>query len=180
MSEDDDKKQNWLDDFADEIVVTEDNKDKNADNTPAPVDPDLDELGRDKDDLEEDFKFARNAIKEIMKTSEKVLDHASDVAIETGHPRAIEVYSNMAKSMTDMAKTILDNNKVKSSVKKDVAHRTKSGIQQPSLDPSTGNTTNQTIFVGSTKEILDMIEAEEQSRAESPKTIDGDVVEVEA
>jgi len=96
--------------------------------------------------LEIDYEYTRQKIKSILDSSAEVLETAADVAIESGDPRAIEVYANIAKSMTEMAKSVMDNNKILANIERD-----KTEIKRE----STGN--SNTVFIGSANDLMKML-----------------------
>lgn len=130
---------------------------------------------QDEKNTESDYEYTRKKLKHLMDTSDLVLEHAADVATETGEPRAIEVYATLVKNMSDIAKGVMENSKLKSAIDKDRG-QIKHG---PIMDNAGGITqNNQTIFVGSTRELLNAIKAEQAEKANA-KNDDDDVIEAE-
>ena len=93
-------------------------------------------------DTETDVQFARDTLKDLINKSTDALEHLSVIAQETEHPRAFEVLSNMIKSTGDLTTELIDVQKKR----KDITQE-KGAVEQ------SGNTTNNAIFVGSTKEL---------------------------
>lgn len=125
------------------------NFDKDSDNNL----PSTDVLGaesKDAENLEKDYEYAKAKLKQILETSEEVMLTAAEVAIETGEPRAIEVYGTLVKNLSEISKSVLESNKTKSSVKKDNADikDMKAGNKKQPV------TTNNAIFIGTIKDIL--------------------------
>ena len=112
---------------------------------------------------DDDYNYTRDKLKGIIEQSEDVLECAADIAKETGEPRSIEVYSQLAKTMGDLARSVMENSKTKSAVDKD-----RGFVKNPNQLPEGSNVTqnNQTIFVGTTKELAEMMRKAEQSEAE--------------
>lgn len=112
--------------------------------------------------VDEDHEYTRTKLKEIIEQSEEVLEYAADIAKETGEPRSIEVYAGLAKTLGDLAKSVMDNNKIKSAIDKELkAQKNALGLPIGDGDQPTSITqNNQTIFVGTTKELHDMINAD--------------------
>ena len=96
-------------------------------------------------DTETDVEFVRDTLKDLVNKSSEALDHLSIIAQETEHPRAYEVLSNMIKQTGDLTKELLDVQKKR----KDITQEKSSANNQ--------STTNNAIFVGSTKELQQML-----------------------
>tara|TARA_A100001011_G_scaffold397770_1_gene499870 strand:+ start:2312 stop:2725 length:414 start_codon:yes stop_codon:yes gene_type:complete len=95
-------------------------------------------------DTETDVEFVRDNLKNLISKSSEALDHLSMIAQETEHPRAFEVLSNMIKQTGDLTTELLD-----------VQKKRKDITQEKNSSEST--TTNNAIFVGSTKELQKML-----------------------
>jgi len=96
-------------------------------------------------DTETDVEFVRDTLKDLVNKSSEALDHLSIIAQETEHPRAYEVLSNMIKQTGDLTTELLDVQKKR----KDITQEKSSANNQ--------STTNNAIFVGSTKELQQML-----------------------
>ena len=96
-------------------------------------------------DTETDVEFVRETLKDLVNKSSEALDHLSIIAQETEHPRAYEVLSNMIKQTGDLTTELLDVQKKR----KDITQEKSSANNQ--------STTNNAIFVGSTKELQQML-----------------------
>lgn len=96
-------------------------------------------------DTETDVEFVRETLKDLVNKSSEALDHLSIIAQETEHPRAYEVLSNMIKQTGDLTTELLDVQKKR----KDITQEKNSTNNQ--------STTNNAIFVGSTKELQQML-----------------------
>lgn len=92
---------------------------------------------------EEDFSFARNNIKDLIKKGDVAIDNLLQVASASEHPRAYEVAAGLIKTMADLNKDLLDIHKKKNEL--------------------TGETTSQktvidkAVFVGSTSDLVKLI-----------------------
>ena len=80
-----------------------------------------------------------------MNKSSEALDHLSIIAQETEHPRAYEVLSNMIKQTGDLTTELLD------------VQKKRKDITQEKSSTNNQSTTNNAIFVGSTKELQQML-----------------------
>lgn len=98
--------------------------------------------------VEKDFDKIRDNLHEIIRQGTESLYHAIEVAKQSEHPRAFEVVGNLMKQLSDINVQILDVHKKKQTIieKKDE----ESG-------GATKNVTNNSIFVGTTNELLNMI-----------------------
>lgn len=93
---------------------------------------------------EDDFKFARDNIKELVKKGNVAVDNILAVAAATDHPRAYEVAANMIKQLGDMNKDLLALQKTRRELSPQVAQ------------PTTVNV-DKAVFVGSTAELIKQI-----------------------
>tara|TARA_A100001011_G_scaffold174678_1_gene183346 strand:+ start:3304 stop:3714 length:411 start_codon:yes stop_codon:yes gene_type:complete len=100
-------------------------------------------------DTETDVEFVRDNLKNLISKSSEALEHLSVIAQETEHPRAFEVLSNMIKQTGDLTTELLDVQKKR----KDITQEKNQG--------ESGRTTNNAIFVGSTKELQQMLKKAE-------------------
>ena len=123
------------------------------------------ELEKEKQKAEEkekqaegDYDYATREIKELMEIAKDVVSNAADVANETGEARQIEAFSQLLKVTGDMAEKILTASKTKSEIEKNrLTTKTNSGIAG-----SITNNTNNTVFVGSSKDLLKQLKLEEK------------------
>jgi hypothetical protein len=94
-------------------------------------------------DTEEDYVYSRDKIKELISKAEEAIDNMMALASETEHPRAFEVLAGMFKTTTDMMDQLITLQKKRKEL-------TQSEEQK---QVSSGSTTNNAIFVGSTTEL---------------------------
>ena len=100
-------------------------------------------------DTETDVEFVRDNLKNLISKSSEALEHLSVIAQETEHPRAVEVLSNMIKQTGDLTTELLD------------VQKKRKDITQEKNQVESGRTTNNAIFVGSTKELQQMLKKAE-------------------
>lgn len=100
-------------------------------------------------DIEVDFAFARENLKNLIKKGTSAIDSILFVARESEHPRAFEVASNFLKNLSDMNKDLLELQKAK----KDVQRQNSRNINDP------GITVQKAVFIGSTNELNKLIKA---------------------
>jgi hypothetical protein len=94
-------------------------------------------------DIDSDFEFARNNIRELAEKGKVAVDNILQVASATDHPRAYEVAANLLKSMADINKDLIELQKKK----RDLTPQK----EQPQI------TVDKAVFVGSTSDLIKQI-----------------------
>jgi hypothetical protein len=94
-------------------------------------------------DIDSDFEFARNNIRELAEKGKIAVDNILQVASATDHPRAYEVAANLLKSMADINKDLIELQKKK----RDLMPQK----EQPQI------TVDKAVFVGSTSDLIKQI-----------------------
>jgi len=97
-------------------------------------------------DLTGDFNSARSNISSLIDTGMTALDGILKVATESDSPRAYEVLSNMIKTLSEMNKDLMD------------IHEKMSNTESKKI--TVKNTTNNSIYVGSTSDLQNLINRE--------------------
>lgn len=99
--------------------------------------------------IESDTEFARRNIRELIIKGHNAIDSILNIADQSEHPRAFEVAANFIKNISDLNKDLLEIQKRR----KDLIVNTNTNT------PSHENTMNinQAVFVGSTNDILKLI-----------------------
>lgn len=100
--------------------------------------------------VDAEFEYARANIINILQTSDKVLESTAELVIESEHPRMIEVYSGLIKNLADINKSLFDIREKKMKIKGE-------GVDATPTPGKQTNVTNNTIFVGSTDELINAI-----------------------
>ena len=108
--------------------------------------------------VDRDFEEIRSNLKEVIDRRNEAIDGILQVASETESPRAYEVAAQMIKTVADANKDLLDIHKKLKDVKQEKT--------------TVHNTTNQSLFVGSTKE-LQMFLKEQKKMMEAKNAEDG-------
>ena len=93
--------------------------------------------------VDNDFKYARENLYNIIERGSDALNTLVDVANQSQHPRAFEVVGQLVKTLSDTNKDLLELQKKVKVIKKDIP-------DQPQ------NVTNA-LFVGNTSELEKMI-----------------------
>lgn len=94
-------------------------------------------------EIDSDFDFARNNIRELAEKGKIAVDNILQVASATDHPRAYEVAANLLKSMADINKDLIELQKKK----RDLMPQK----EQPTI------TVDKAVFVGSTADLIKQI-----------------------
>ena len=92
-------------------------------------------------DLEEDYLKSRETYHNLIKKGTDALDHILEVAKQSDESRAFEVVGQILKATSDVNKELLDMQK------------TRLEIKDIEVNSGPKNVTNNTLFVGSTKEL---------------------------
>ena len=108
--------------------------------------------------LDIDFSVARGNVKELISNGMEALDGIMKVATASDSPRAYEVAALLLKTISDMNKDLI------------VLHEKTESIQKEKIT----NITNNSIYVGSTTDLQNLINKE---RAQRKDMIDGDQAE---
>lgn len=112
---------------------------------------DVKSIKRQKKDLvRQDFNEARKNMKELISTGFDAIDGMMKVATASDSPRAYEVVSILLKTMTEMNTGLVELHE-------------KANKAEPEITKQIKNTTNNSIFVGSTKDLQNIIN---QSRSQ--------------
>lgn len=93
--------------------------------------------------LEVDFQQVRRNLKHLASTGEEAIEGILKVAQEGDSPRAYEVAATMLKTVSEINRDLME-----------VHHKMKM-IEKPSVVEK--NTTNNSIYVGSTSDLQDLI-----------------------
>lgn len=98
-------------------------------------------------DITDDYSYSREKYKGILDKGEEALDGMMQLAIESEHPRAYEVLSNMLKNMADVTDKLMELQKKKQSLVTD----NNGNEKQPQ------SMTQNNVFLGSTSDLQRMI-----------------------
>lgn len=102
-------------------------------------------------DLETDAKYVRQNLYDIIEKTFGAADELRAVADQSQHPRAYEVYATMIKTLMDANKDLLD------------MHEKKKKLDVPDEEKPQSKTVNNNLFVGSTSELLKMMNQDNES-----------------
>jgi len=94
--------------------------------------------------VDADLKYVRENLYDLISSGSTAIDQMMSIADQSQHPRAYEVLSNMIRQMVETNKDLLD------------MHEKKNKISTKKEEQS--STVNNNLFVGSTKDILELIQ----------------------
>jgi hypothetical protein len=97
-------------------------------------------------DQEDDYQLARSMMRKLIYKGEDALDDAVELAKNSEHPRAYEVAGQMIKTMSDVAKDLLNLQKQA----KDLSRKEEEEVKQI-------GTQNNIVFAGSTQDLIKML-----------------------
>jgi len=100
-------------------------------------------------DTEDDVEYSREKIKNLIDQSSEAIEQLMALASESEHPRAFEVLSNMIKDTSQMTQDLVKLQKIR----KDITQE---------KEKSKGDTTNNSIFVGSTTELQKFLRSDRE------------------
>jgi len=112
--------------------------------------PPLSEEGLAKD-LTHDYETARKNLRELVEAGKNALDGVIAVAQEGDSPRAYEVVAQMIKTLSETNRDLLDS------------HEKIKGIRKTENNITNNHTTNNAIYVGSTRDLQDIINSARSS-----------------
>jgi hypothetical protein len=101
------------------------------------------EIKKEEKNLDKDFEYAKDNIKLLISNGTDAIEEILKVAKAGDSPRAYEVVSQLLKTVADMNKDLLDLHQKAKAVRKETVN--------------VKNTTNNSIYVGSTSELQDLI-----------------------
>lgn len=105
-------------------------------------------------DLEKDYKKTRQNFKDLINKGTEAIDGILMVASEGQSPRAYEVASQLIKTVSDANKDLID------------LHLKMKQIQENENGSRGPSTVNNSIFVGSTKELQELLKAKKKKQLE--------------
>ena len=112
-------------------------------------------------DLGADYREVRKNLKDLINTGQDAIDGILSVATDSDLPRAYEVAGQMIKTVAEMNKDLIEMHNKMKTIKKE--------------ETNLNHTTNNSIYVGSTSDLQDLIN---QSRS-AKKAFTNDIIDVE-
>ena len=103
------------------------------------------DLSNKPEEIQKDYEYTRANLYSLIEKGQESLNGILELAGESASPRAYEVAGQIIKSVADTTDKLIDlQKKVKE-------------VEEDSPKKSTGNVTNNALFVGSTSELSKMI-----------------------
>jgi len=115
-------------------------------------------------DLKKDYLTVRKNLREILMSGSDALDGVLTVAKESDSPRAYEVAAQLIKAVSDVNKDLLE------------VHKKIKEIEGESESKKATSITNNSIFVGSTRELQALLK---NKAKETKEIVDTQIVEAE-
>lgn len=113
----------------------------------------------DSESFQKDYELVRSNLKDLIGNGNAALESALKVATESDSPRAYEVVAILLKTMADLNNNVLDVHKK---------------AKDTTAAPATKiNQTNNSVFVGSTKDLQNLLNKE---RSTEKDVVDAEVV----
>ncbi len=107
--------------------------------------PPVKEVKVDMEDVDKDFQKARENLKELVNLGFIAIDGVMKVASEGDSPRAYEVVAQMIKAVAETNKDLIE------------LHQRMKTVKEEKYDQKTVNNTTNAIFLGSTKDLQELI-----------------------
>jgi len=115
-------------------------------------------IARNTDHFDDDYLYTRDELKNLVAEGREAIDEFKEICMETGEPRAFEVLGQLIKNTASIAEAVMVNAKNKSSINKEMGIIKKfDGSIDEDGNKTTNNINNQTIFVGTTKDLQKII-----------------------
>lgn len=102
-------------------------------------------------EAETDINYVRSMMYDTIATTKEAIDEILDIAKQSQHPRAFEVVGGLLNTMREANKDLVN------------LHKTKRELRQEDK-PDDTNIVNNNLFVGSTKDLLEMIKGKNGDR----------------
>lgn len=112
------------------------------------------ETSSNKDHIE-DYEFTRKTQRELYRLGFSSLSELAELARETSDVKYFQVLSMLLKSMNDVSSSVVESAKTNSEVE---LNKSKLGIQKENIINGSISQTNQTIFIGNSKDLDDFLE----------------------
>lgn len=103
----------------------------------------------DTQEIEYDISVVRGNYHDIIESGKEMLNRAQEIAEQSEHPRALEVFSGLLKNLADINSQLLD------------VHVKKKEILEVKSEPQVNQVTNNTaVFVGTMTDLIKKIKDE--------------------
>ena len=120
-------------------------------NIPASIEPR--DITPPDDAPDDDYEFAREAIRHAMTKGQTAMDELLAIALESGHPRAYEVLAMIMKEVVGSGRELLETKKTDHQIKFIAARKN-----------TPDQITQQNLFVGTTADLGRMLEEAKKAK----------------
>lgn len=120
------------------------------------------------DHADDDFEEARETIDELLEQGLDALKEFRQIASQSQHPRAFEVFSTMLKTMQDLSVAKLDAAEKRRKAK----GMDKKGASEGNENVGGNKTVNNTVFIGSTAALAKYLDENPQITDQSTQSDD--------
>lgn len=110
------------------------------------------------DNYDSDYEFARQTHYDLIRKGTDALDDMLEVARESEHPRAYEVYSKLLKDISDINNGLMDLNKKQKELTKE--------------EEAAKKVTNNNLFIGSTTDLQRLLLGKPLEKDVTPEVVD--------
>lgn len=110
--------------------------------------------GEEAQDQIEDYMLARNTFRNLIRQGSTAIDDMKELAGQTESPRAYEVFATLMKTVSETTKDLFELQKKNKELKM---------IGKQNAAPESSITVEKAVFVGTTKDLLTKIKAEENN-----------------
>lgn len=125
-------------------------------------------------DAKTDYVYARNMTYTLLDLTGSALAGALVVAQETEHPRAFGVFNELASTMRELTKDLIQLQKTFKEVTKD-----RDEMTPPVVTKTVNNTQNNFMGAGSTTDLLDMLDQARREKELADGVVVGDAIDDE-
>lgn len=101
---------------------------------------------------EEDFDLARRTLRNLIEKTDDALDEVLELAKNDEKARSYEVAQQMVKTLADVSKDLIE------------IHNKKKELYRDSEVEQSGQTTNNNVFVGSTDELMQLLQGKREAK----------------
>ena len=122
------------------------------------------------EEFDKDYEYTRKKLKALADVAEEAIDNFKEIAKETAQPSAYRVLGELIAANREVIKAVIDTAKTKADIDDTTGGRVFEHERAKTI------TNNTTVFVGTTRDVIKKVMAEEEAR----KTIEGTAVVVDA
>lgn len=139
-------------------MSTFDSLDETFDIVPSPVEKQLKKqkpivLSDKSEDRDKDYQHVRSSLYNLVDKMQEALDGALEVAQQSDHPRAYEVFLQGAKNTAEVAEKLTD------------LHKKVKDLEIEEVKVQQNNTTNNNVFMtGSTADLMMMLKEQQKDK----------------